>query len=457
MGEGCFRDGVKNKRFILRTGCPRKIASVLILLGLLAMLAGCAASGSGYAGKAMRSGDWQEAVRLLTAAGVQQPNNGKVWARLGEAQYRLGQDGPAEQSLKRALALDDRLHSAHLFLGYIAERVNNADLALWHYQVFVDRKAGTPEAKEARKRIEALRQAQATAFAREQVGKERELAATTYPDSTIGVVYFRSERLPDSLRPLAKGLAEMTVTDLSKVPSLQVVERLKTEKLLAELKLAQSSAFDSTTAPRLGKLLGAARVLGGDVSDLEDMRLRMDPQMVSSKTGEVTLPGEQVGELSQFFGMQKQMVFDVLNELGIQLTQAERDSIARIPTESFDAFMAYSRGLDYRDRGDYDAAKSEFERAVEIDPGFTEAGDQFADIGDLSGSEIEQPSSLDAFSAETSDNTEWATSDVNTQGRLYNQLDNTGLVRVSGLDSDDPNTPPAPTETTAIINGRFDE
>lgn len=421
------------------------------------MLAGCAASGSGVAGQAMHSGNWQEAVRLLTQASVQNPNDGKVWARLGEAQYRMGQDAAAEESLNKALSIDNQLHSAYLFLGYIAERANKMDEALRQYQIFVDRKPGSSQAKDARIRIEALRQAQAASFAREQVTQERDLAASRYPDSTIGVVYFRSEQLPDSLRPLSKGLAEMTVTDLSKVSSLQVVERLKTEKLLEELKLSQSSAFDSATAPRLGKLLGASRVLGGDVSDLENSRLRFDPQMVSSKTGEVVLPGEQVGDLSQFFAMEKQMVFDVLDKLGIRLSQAERDSIAQVPTHSFDAFMAYSRGLDARDRGDYDAAKSEFERAVGLDPGFTQAHDQFADIRDLSGTEIEQPSSLETFSGETSDNTEWTASGVDTQGRLYEQLNNTGLVRLSGQTTDDPNTPPASSEATAIINGRFDE
>jgi hypothetical protein len=120
--------------------------------------------------------------------------------------------------------------------------------------------------------------------------------------------------------------------------------------------------------------------------------------------------------------------------------------------------MAYSQGLDYRDRGEYDAAKSEFERALSLDPGFTEAGDQFAEIGDLSGSGIEQPSALETFSAQTSDNTEWTTSESDTQGRLFEQLDNTGLVRLSGqATGDDPNTPPSSSETTAIINGKFDE
>jgi tetratricopeptide (TPR) repeat protein len=120
--------------------------------------------------------------------------------------------------------------------------------------------------------------------------------------------------------------------------------------------------------------------------------------------------------------------------------------------------MAYSQGLDYRDRGEYDAAKAEFERAVSLDPGFSDASNQFAEIKDLSGSGIEQPAALETFSAQTSENTEWASGEANTQGRLYEQLNNTGLIRLSGqATGDDPNTPPASSETTAIINGKFDE
>jgi hypothetical protein len=155
------------------------------------------------------------------------------------------------------------------------------------------------------------------------------------------------------------------------------------------------------------------------------------------------------------------MVFDVLDVLGIALSAQARDSLAQVPTESFDAFMAYSRGLDYRDRGEYDAAKEEFELAVRLDPGFDEAAEQRRELSVLSGTGIEQPSTLETFSAATSQDPEWRAATGNTDRRLHTQLNNTGLVRVGspaapGID-DMPNTPPEDTEATVIIQGRFDD
>ena len=61
--------------------------------------------------------------------------------------------------------------------------------------------------------------------------------------------------------------------------------------------------------------------------------------------------------------------------------------------------------------------------------------------------------------AETSEDAEWHAALGNTDRRLQMQLNNTGLVRVSPAATGDdggPVTPPV-TETTVIIEGRFDE
>jgi TolB-like protein len=381
-----------------------------------------------------------------------------VWARLGEAEYQAGHDAEAADALNKALVLDEKLYATHLFLGYVAERQNNPDRALWHYQVYIDRKPGTKAARDTGRRIAALKQARATAFAREALAKEQELSPASYPDSTIGVVYFNGDRLPDSLRPLSKGLAEMMVTDLSKISKLQVVERLRIDRILDELKLSSGNAFDSATAPRMGKLLGAARVLGGDISGLPQDRLRLDPQLVSAKTGEVEMPGEQVGALAKVMAMEKDMVFAVLKQMHIKLTPEERAEIAKTPTDSIAAFMAFSRGLDFQDRGEFDKAEREFNRAQTIDPSFSEAGQRATESGYLSGSSpSSEPQPLDEFAAATSESSEWQTQTPDTDLRLNILLENGGLIRGTGTPADNPYTPPVSGQSTVIIDGRFDE
>jgi hypothetical protein len=73
----------------------------------------------------------------------------------------------------------------------------------------------------------------------------------------------------------------------------------------------------------------------------------------------------------------------VIDTLGITLTRAERDAIEEVPTESFLAFMAFSRGLSYRRRGMPGEALESFREAREHDPGFS-AATQLAGIMSLS-------------------------------------------------------------------------
>ncbi len=439
------------------------VRSLLGSMLIAVILAGCASTGMRMADDAMRERDWAEAVRLLTAETVSDPTNAEAHARLGEAQYHLGRYDEAEGSLNRAIDLKPWLYTAHLYLGYIAEARGHIGRAIAQYQYFVDRKPNARQADDVARRAEALRQQVAEEFAREAIANEERLMPATYPDSTIGIVYFRADHLPDSLRPLSKGLAAMTVTDLSKVRALRVVERLKTDKLLEELGLSNTSAFDTTSAPRYGKLLGAAQVLGGDVSMIGEDRLSVTPALVSSKTGEVALPEDQTGALQEFFRLQKQLVFDVVDRLGIQLSDAERDSIGRVATQSVDAFLAYSRGLDYQDRGMYEAAQTQFERAVEIDPNFTEAGVHAQQMSYFGDATLDQPSTLETFAEQTMGPTEWGQLGGPPTGRhLESLLNNTGLVRTAGTqggsEEERPYTPPVGGEEPAevIIHGRFD-
>jgi hypothetical protein len=73
------------------------------------------------------------------------------------------------------------------------------------------------------------------------------------------------------------------------------------------------------------------------------------------------------------------MVFDVLEYLGVQPTDADRDSIMQTPTESVDAFLAFSKGLEFAALGMFEEAIEQFELALQFDGGFDLASTELSD------------------------------------------------------------------------------
>ena len=78
--------------------------------------------------------------------------------------------------------------------------------------------------------------------------------------------------------------------------------------------------------------------------------------------------------------MEKRLVFDIYAELGIQLTQAEREAINERQTESILALLAFGRGLAAADAGDFELAEEQFAEAESIDPTFSEATTQREEV-----------------------------------------------------------------------------
>ncbi len=407
----------------------------------------------------MYEGDYERAVPLLTAQTVNSPNDGALWARLGEAQYHTRKYDLAKESFHKARKLGPYLPSADLYLGYIAEQQDSVEAALGHYQRYIDQQSSGAISRDISKRIETLKRDRARRIAQAAIAREKEINPARFPSNSVGVMYFNSDRLPDNLRPLSKGLAEMLVTDLSKVKSLSVVERTQTERLLQELKMSQTSFFDSSSAPRMGRLLGAANVVGGDAMELSEGRLRFDPQVVKTATGDIELGKEQVGELAQFFQIEKRIVWDILKKLGVEPTISEKLELDKVPTESFVAFLAYSRGLEDEDAGRYGDARREYERASEVEPSFKEASERARQMTYLSSLDLDtRPEQLDRFVNRHSGRAEWTERPARTDERLGALNENSGLFRPMGSDrgaTDDPFTPPS-SNTTVIIQGTFD-
>lgn len=175
----------------------------------------------------------------------------------------------------------------------------------------------------------------------------------------IAIIYFDNSGGEPSLDKLKKGLADMLITDLSNINMLAIVERDRLESILKEQKLNNSKEFDPNTASKVGKLLGAQIILTGGYFEMMGS-LRLDARFIDVETGKILKADGVDGQTSNFFKIQKQLAWKIINTLDIKLSDAEKKAIEgneKTKALSFDDAKLYSLALDSFDKGDMKKAK----------------------------------------------------------------------------------------------------
>src|SRR5262249_50909511 len=161
------------------------------------------------------------------------------------------------------------------------------------------------------------------------------------------------------------GLTQLMITDLAKISRLKLLEREQVQALVDEMNLTDEGRVDPRTGARSGRMLRAADVLQGSVQDVPNQpNLRLDATMVNTTNANVVASGNASDRLQQLFALQKDVLFKIVDQMGITLTPAERRSLSERPTADLQAFLAYSRGLEAQDKGDWQSAATNFNAAV---------------------------------------------------------------------------------------------
>ena len=353
----------------------RTVAVVLLVI----MLVGCSASFYSRGRKLTEQGQYDQAIEAFYEEIARYPQRAEAWRELGVAFYEKGDLAKSEDALKQANGIrpDGR---TQLYLGLVYERQEMYDQAVAAYGAALGLGAGGKTGNVIRAHLDRLIARRMKVEVDEAIKNEQAIDIGQVPDNTVAVVDFDNSGMGTEMAPIARGLAEFTAIDLAKIGSLRVVDRLKIDMILNELALGASGAVDPASAPRMGRLLGSRHLVGGTVMDLGDSGLRLDGVIVNTEDGSSALTAPSEGVLDQVFRVQKEFVFKVIEDLGITLTAEERDAIAEVPTESYLAFLAYCRGLDYQKRGFYRDAQASFHQAVQHDQNFGEAESQAATL-----------------------------------------------------------------------------
>ena len=335
---------------------------LLAALTFAAAAAACASSGR------MRG----DAVTRLEQARAARPTDAAVARSLGIAYYNAKRYDEARTQLDAAVKMDPRDGTAALYRGLTAEQQQDLPAARAAYQGYLRHGRTSRIRRQLEARLAALTREELAASAKAAVAQEQQLSTTPGAANVVAVMPLRFVGSDSSLEPLGRGLAELITTDLSRSSQLTVVERARLQALLDEMALQQGGATDAATNVRAGRIIQAGRLVSGQIMQNEQ-RLRVDAAIVNTTTSQAAGGAANENTLDQLFDIEKAIVLQLFDSLGVRLTTAERNAIEERPTRSMQAFLAYSHGLLLEDAGRFSEAASRYQEAARIDPAFGQA------------------------------------------------------------------------------------
>jgi len=436
-----------------------KKSLTLLLILCLWMMMGCAASHYSLGKKHAEAEQYEQALTEFELAKQEKSGDPNIFREMGIVYYKQLDFKNAIQHLLQAFLMDSTDGRTLFYLGTAFEITQKTDMAMDIYSRYVDVNPTSGIRSSIEGRLEKLLRQKMKEAAEKALADENQLSLSAVPDSTVAVLYFENMGNNRDLDPIQKGLADMMITDLSKVHKLKVIERIQMQKLLEEMGLGMTGLVDNKTAPRVGKLLGASKLVKGTFMDLSAEKLRIDASLIPIKKTYRFRRNREVDQLDNLFKMEKNLVFGLIDQMNIALTQEERDAIEMIPTENLLAFMAYCNALDYEDRGMFEQSAEFYREAVMLDPGFIPAQQKLTVTENLSSgnveiSELEQQyavseteTDIETASAEQADSKETEESDSEITAEapsadIVNQMIHSGgvldQVFLPGVESREP-------------------
>jgi tetratricopeptide (TPR) repeat protein len=365
---------------------PGTVAAVVLALSLAA----CAG-----ASPAVPAAPTPAEIPRLEAALALDPGALAVRLRLAEAQRRNGQPEAARLLLEPAAAEPAAVFS----LALLQEDLGDLAAARRLYREYLERGQNGELLARVRDRLALLERLELQRAVRDALTREQELAGTPPAPRTVGVFPFLMVTDDPSLQPLGTALAEMLTTALAQTDRLTVLERSQVRLLLDEIRLGESGRVDAATAARSGRILGAGSLVQG--------RIEGDAGQIALQAAVLSLPQDSVGRnplrdrdaLERIFDLEKRLALAVFQELGIQLTEAERQRVTRMATRNVQALIAFGYGLEAMDAGRHAEAATRFVEALHQDPGFDAARSRYEEAVALYRAEGSGPGQLGALGA----------------------------------------------------------
>ncbi|MBN2410967.1 hypothetical protein JXQ31_04690 [candidate division KSB1 bacterium] len=317
--------------------------------------------------------DYRQELIELSAKIKADPRDSEAFRDLGIICINTEKYRQAEVFLSKSYNFDPGDNKTMFYYGLSLEFNQKDDEAFKVFRRFQEISRLSPYRKLMESHYNILNRKVARTEVRQLMQAEKDIAPEKLSPNLVAIfpLKYRGQNL--EYENLGIGLGEMMITDLSQVPGLNIVERIRLNTLMQEVALGQSGLVKEGTSPQYGKLLGAGRVITGYYDIFENKNLRMNMEYWDYINQKPPLNANSSNTLENLFLMEKRMVLGIVSTMGIELTPEQKKEILYIPTKNIHAFIAYCNGMERQDAGQIEQATQFFQQALQLDPKFEQS------------------------------------------------------------------------------------
>jgi len=320
--------------------------------------------------------DYKRDIIKLTGKIKANPNDSQAYRDLGVICIKTDKYPRAEAFLKKSYRLDPGDPKTMFYYGLSLEFNQKEQEAFSIFRHYQDISRLSPFRKLMESHYNIMSRKVARAEVQQLLQTEKDIAPENLSPDLVAIFPLKYRGDDQEYVNLGIGLGEMMITDMSQVPGITLVERIRLNTLMEEVALGQSGMVKQETAPQYGKLLGAGRVITGYYDIFLNNNMRMDLEFWDYVNQRPPLKANSSNTLENLFLMEKKVVLGIVATMGIELTPEQKKNILYIPTKNLQAFLAYCNGLERQDAGQIEQANQFFQKALQLDPNFEKSKDK---------------------------------------------------------------------------------
>jgi len=180
---------------------------------------------------------------------------------------------------------------------------------------------------------------------------------------SIAVLYFENMSSDKENEYFCAGMTEDLIIDLSKIQELKVIPRSDVHPFRDK----------EVHSRQVGQTLGVQYILEGSVRKGGN-KIRITARLIDVKSGFQVWAERYDRFIEDIFDVQIEVSEQIADALKVSLTESEKQSLAKRPTDDLRAYDFYMRGTEFlsrRGQKDRETAIQMFELALSIDPNFS--------------------------------------------------------------------------------------